>query len=180
MRIKHKGVDFRISRRTLWVGMQAYPLQMVTRVRPIEYSPNRRKMILAYGRRAGAWIGLAAAGLLALACLGSAVPIAVHVLYAVVVLGMLTFHTVRLFRNLTLPTLYVLSVATAGTAHAALVSTDRDLIHDLTYRVVDAIDNPAVEYAVRVDNIEIVRGDKIDGDKYEGDHVEGDKSIFSD
>jgi hypothetical protein len=37
-----------------------------------------------------------------------------------------------------------------------------------------------VEYAIRVDNIEIVRGDKIDGDKYEGDHVEGDKTIFSD
>jgi hypothetical protein len=172
MRVNHQDVEFRISRRTLWVGMQAYPLQMVTRVWPVEYSVNRSRLVLGYTRRVAAWVGLAVTGLLLLGCLGKAVPPAAFVAYAVVILGMITWYTVRLVRDLTFPTLHILRVATAGTARAALVSTDKDLIYDLIHRVVDAIDNPAIEYAVRVDNIEI-----ISGDKYEGDRVEGDKII---
>jgi hypothetical protein len=174
MRVKHKDVEFRISRRTLWVGMQAYPLQNVTRVRPVELSPNRGRLLLRYGRKTGAWFGLGVAGLLAVACLGDAVPPAVTGAYAVVVLGVLAVHTVRLVRRLTYPTLHVLSVATAGSPHAALVSTDKSLIHELTRRVVDAIDNPAIEYAIRVDHIDIVHGDKYDGDRVEGDKIIAD------
>jgi len=177
MRVKHKDVDFRISRRTLWVGMQAYPLPQITRVRPIEVTPNRRKMALTYGRRAGATIGLGVAGAIVLGCLGDAVPPAVAVGFFAVMIAVLTAHTVRLVRGVTRPTLHILSVATSGSPHAALVSTDGQLIHDLTYRVVDAIDNPSAEFEIRVDHIEIIHGDKVDGDKYAGDHVEGDKIL---
>jgi len=171
MRVKHKDVDFRISRRTLWIGMKAYPLHNVTRVQPLEYSVNHGWTVTTYLRQAGAWIGLGLVGLVILGCIGDTLPAAVSVAYVVVVLGMLTVHTVRLVRRLTFPRLYALSVATAGTPHAALVSTDKNLIYDLAHRVVDAIDNPAMEFAIRVDHIDIVHGDKYGGDKVEGDKI---------
>jgi hypothetical protein len=177
MRAKHKNVDVRISRRVLWVDEQAYPLAQVTRVQPIELTPNRRRMALAYGRKAGATVGLGMVGLVILSCLGEAAPPAAWVVLAVAILAMLTPHTVRLVRGLTRPALHVLSVATAGTPHAALASTDKELIQDLAHRVVDAIDNPSAEFEIRVDHIDIVHGDKVDGGKYGGDRVEGDKIL---
>ncbi len=177
MRVKHKDIEFRISRRTLWVGMQAYPLQNVTRVQAVEHSPNRGRMVRGYLRQAGAWVGLGVAGLVVLGCLGDAVPPAVSVTYAAAVCLVLAVHTVRLIRGLTLPNLHILSVATAGSANAALVSTDQKLIHDLTHRIVDAIDNPAMEYAIKVDHMDIVYGDKYGGDRVQGDKVINDNLI---
>lgn len=175
MRIKHEVVDFRISRRMLWVGMQGYPLQQVTRVQPIEIKPNHRRTAIRYGRRAGATVGLGLVALLFLSCLGDAVPPSVSVLTVLLTLAVLAFHTVRLVRGLTRPPLHILSVSTAGSPRAALVSTDRQLIYDLTSRVADAIDNPAAEFQVLVEHLEFVQGDRVAGDKYGGDHVEGDK-----
>jgi hypothetical protein len=177
MRTKHKEIEFKISRRVLWVGLEAYPLQQVTRVRPIEITPNRKKMALRYVRQAGATAGLGLVGLVALSCLGQAVPPTVAVVFAATVLAVLVWHTVRLVQGLTHPPLHVLSVATAGTARAALVSDDKALIHDLTRRIVEAIDNPSVEFEIKVDNFEVVHGDKVMGDKFGGDRVEGDKIL---
>ena len=177
MRIKHEFVDFRISRRILWVGMQAYPLQQVTRVQPVEVKPHRGRIAKTYGRRAGATLGLGSVVLLLLSCLGEAVPPSASVVAGLLTLAVLAFHTVRLVRRLTRPPLHILSVSTAGSPRAALVSTDRQLIHDLTFRVVDAIDNPAAEFQIQVEHLEIVNGDKVAGDKYGGDHVEQDKIV---
>jgi hypothetical protein len=177
MRLQHRDVNVRISRRTLWVGLQAYPLHNVTRVRPMEVKLNYRAVALGYGRKASAWAGLGVVGLTVLACLGEAAPIGVSVVFAVVILGMLTLHTVRLIRRLTMPKLYALSVATTGDVRAALVSTDKDQIYELTNRVVDAIDNPALEYAIKIDNIETIFGDKVGGDKVGGDKIDGDKIV---
>jgi hypothetical protein len=177
MRVKHKDVDVRISRRTLWVDLQAYPLSQVTRVQPLEFTPNRRRMVLTYGRKAMATAGLGVVGLIFLGCLGEAVPPAASVVFAAVMLAIFVAHIVRLVRGLTRPTLYVLSVATAGSPHAAVVSTDKALIHNLSRWVVDAIDNPSAEFEIRVDHIEIVQGDKVHGDKFGGDRVDGDKIL---
>jgi len=177
VRVKHEFVDFRISRRILWVGMQAYPLQQVTRVQPIEVKPRRGRIVLRYGRRAGATLGLGLVALVFLGCLGDAVPRAASVVAGLLVLAALVFHTVWLIRALIRPPLHILSVATAGSAKAALVSTDRQLIHNLTFRVVDAIDNPAAEYQIQVEHLEFVGGDKVAGNKYGGDHVEQDKIV---
>ncbi len=172
MRVKHEFVDFRISRRTLWVGMEAYPLQQVTRVRPVEVRANRGRTVQKYLRRAGATLALGFVALLFVGCLGEGVAP-----FASVVVGLLTltafgYLTARLIRILTRPPLHILSVSTAGSPRAALVSTDRQLIHDLTHRVVDAIDNPAAEFQIQVENLEMVHGDK-----YGGDHVERDKIV---
>lgn len=177
MRVKRKDIDVRISRRTLWVDMQAYPLPQITRVRPIELKPNRRAMALRYGRQAAATIGLGAVGLTFLSCLGEAVPPATTVVFTVAVLAVLVVPTGRLVRHLTMPRLWVLSVATSGSPHAAVVSPNKQQIYDLTYRIVEAIDNPSAEFEIKVDHVEIVHGDKVGGDKYGGDNVHGDKIL---
>jgi Family of unknown function (DUF6232) len=174
MKVKQEEVEFRISRRTLWVGMQAYPLSQVSRVRPIEVNPRRGRILLRYGRSAGATVGVGAAGLIVLACLGNAAPTAVTVVFLAAIVAAVVAHSVRLVRRLLRGRLYILSVSTAGSQQAALVSRDRDLIYDLTYRVVDAIDNPAAEFQIRVENLEFVNGDKYDGDHVEGNKIPGD------
>jgi hypothetical protein len=58
-----KDVEVRISRRTLWVDTQAYPLGNVTRVRPLEIRPRRRVIVTAYLRQAGACLLLGVVGL---------------------------------------------------------------------------------------------------------------------
>jgi hypothetical protein len=177
MKVKHKNVEVRVSRRILWVDDDAFPLALVTRVRPVEYRPNRRGMASTYSRRAGATIGIAIVGLMFLSCLGDAVSPALSIAFAMVMLAIFVTHTVRLIRGLTRSNLYVLSVSTAGSAHAAVISTNRDVVYELSTRVVDAIDNPSAEFEIRVDHIEIVHGDKVGRDKYGGDRVEGDKIL---
>jgi hypothetical protein len=180
MKVKHKDVRVRISKRILWVGPQAYPLSQVVRVHPVELRLKRIAVLREFGRRAGATIGIAVLGLLAMAVAGRAVPLLFWVVFWLIVGGILLFHTVHLARLLRLPKLYVLRVAMAGSGRdqAAVMSTDESQIDDLTTQVADAIDNPAAEYEIRVDNIEFVYGDKIDGDKVDGDKVLGNESIF--
>jgi len=170
MNVKHKHIDFRISRRTLWVGEHVYPLAGVTRIRRVDLKPHRARILRRYCREAGAWIGIGLAALVLVACLGESVPPSVSVLALLAVVGIIAWYTVRLIRDLTLPRMYLLSLSTAGSNHEALISTDKQLIDDLINRVVDAIDNPALEYMISVDHLEITQGDKIFGD-----HVEGNK-----
>jgi hypothetical protein len=173
MKVKHKEVRVRISRRILWVGPQAYPLSQVVRVQPVEVRLKRTAVLMEFGRRTGALFVLAVIGMIATVRVGGDLPVALWSAFWLISGGLLAFHTSRLIRLLRLPKLYVLRVAMAGSEQAAVVSTDKDLIHDLTTQVADAIDNPAAEFEVRVDNIEFVVGDKVDGDK-----VLGDKKIF--
>jgi hypothetical protein len=172
--IRHRDVEVRISRRTLWVDTQVYPLAHVTRVQPLEFKPRRGRVLRAYGREAGAWLGLGFIGLVFIGCLGNAVPPAAVTVYEILLLTALVAVSVRLIRRLTASPLHVLSIATSGSPHAAVASRDRDLIFDLAQRVVDAIDDPAMEYAIHVDHIDI-KGDLVGGDKNGGDTVLGDK-----
>jgi hypothetical protein len=171
MKVKHTYVDFKISRRTLWVGSKAYPLHMITSVEPIEVTPNRTWIATEFLKQAGATIGLGIVGSLVLSCMGTSAPRPLWTVLALVVSGLLAIHIVRLVNRLKLGSVYILSVRNAGTRHAALVSTNRKLISDLTFRVVDAIDNPKAEFELRVDHLDIVHGDKVFGDKVLGDKV---------
>lgn len=175
MMVKHEYIDFRINRRTLWVGMEAYNLSMVTRVRPIEIVPNRRRMIVRYVRRSGATIGLGVFAALVLSYAGDQVPTLATTVCVLAFLGALVWHTVTLVRGLGRPTLYVLSVVTAGAARAALASTNRDMIYDLTRRVADAIDNDHADFYMQVENV--IHGDQVFGPKVDGDWVSRDKIV---
>jgi hypothetical protein len=171
-----KDVEVRISRRTLWVDTQAYPLGHVTRVRPLEIKPRRGVMVAAYLRQVGACLLLGLVGLAVLGCMGTALPSVVITIYELLVLAAWVGLTLRLVRQLTTDTLYVLSISTSGTPTAAVASWDRGVIFDLANRVVAAIDDPGLEYAIHVEHVEI-KGDAVFGDKSGGDSVFGDKFV---
>ncbi|WP_030434612.1 DUF6232 family protein [Actinoplanes subtropicus] len=173
MKVKRTAVRVRISRRILWVGSEAYPLSHVVRIHPVQLRLKRLPIFVDFGRRAGATIMFAVLGAIAMAKLGRALPTAAWVVFWPIVGGLLVFHLAGLVRLLRLPRVYVLRVAMAGSEEAAVVSTDKAQIDELTMQVTDAIDNPAAEFEVRVDNLEFVYGDKVGGDK-----VLGDKKIF--
>ncbi|GHJ48956.1 hypothetical protein Cs7R123_62980 [Catellatospora sp. TT07R-123] len=183
MRVRHRSVEVRITGRTLWVEDEAYPLRNITSVRPRVYRPLRWRMVGSYLRRAGGSLGFGAAGLVVLGCLRGVIPPSATTVFALVMLGVLGFHTWRLVQLLRLPKVCVLSISTAGTTRAVVTSTEEQQIRDLARHVVDAIDNPAMDYAIRIDHIDIIQGDKvngdkIDGDKIMGDFVEGDKVLL--
>ncbi|GIF03922.1 DUF6232 family protein [Actinoplanes siamensis] len=168
MAIKHVGVEVRISRRTMWVGAKVYPLKHVTRVEPLEIVPRRGRIVVRYGRQAGSWAALGLLGLMVLACAGNTVPTAAVTVYELAVLGALIAVTIRLIDRLTMSTLHVLSIASAGGLHEVVASWDREQIHTLMDQVVAAIDDPEVSYAVHIEHIDAT-GDVVFGDK--GDRI---------
>lgn len=164
-------VEVKVSNRILHVGRQAYPLRNVTRVEPTTYTLRRGVIVKNFVREIGTTIFAALVILAGGSCAGASAGF--YVIWSLALAGILAWRIHRLVRALSLPDLHVLRVETAGTAHTALINTDRDLIYDLADRVVEAIDNPAVEYRNMVNNYHV--GDKVLGDKYGGDAVLGDK-----
>jgi hypothetical protein len=172
--IKRKDVEVRISRRTLWVDATAYPLAHVTKIMPLEVKVRRGRVFVAYVRETGAWLGLGFAGLVLLGCLRSSVPAEVFTGYAIVLAVALVAVTVRLVRRLSFGTFHVLSIGIAGTQQAAVASRDKQVISRLAQRVIEAIDDPAMEYAIHIENFEL-NGDMVGGDQHRGDVVFGSK-----
>ena len=173
MRLDIKAIEVRISKRVLWVGQSAYPLLMVTKVEPVEYRVKRWRVVERFVRKSGASMGLGAGAMLVLSCV--AAPTALLTTVGLTVLAVLGFQVYRLVQRLTLPPLHALKVQMAGSSRAAVVSQDKPKIDELTFRVVDAIDNPTLEYAVWIDN---VNGDIIGGDKLENGDKTTNKTVY--
>ena len=173
--IRRKDVEVRISRRTLWVDTTAYPLAHVTKIQPLEVTVKRGRLLFTYLKDTGSWLVLGVIGLVVLGCLGTSVPAEVTTGYGVVLLVALIVITIRLIRRLSFGTLHVLSIGIAGTQRAAVLSRDGAVISRLAQRVVDAIDDPALEYAIHIENIEVA-GDMVNGPKVGGDVIFGNKT----
>ena len=175
MRRDVETIEVRISKRVLWVGQAAYPLPNVTQVELVEFRANRWRAVRRFLRDSRAPIALGCLALLLLGC--ASAPAAVFNAVALVVLLVEGILVYRLARWLTLRPLYVLRVQMAGASRAAVVSRDKPKIDELRFRVVEAIDNPASEYKVWIDNIvggDLIHGDAIGGDKL----VNGDKTVY--
>jgi hypothetical protein len=168
-----KAIEVRISKRVLWVGPSAYPLPNVTQVEPIEFRVKRWRLIKRFTRKCAASIALGFVAMMVLSC--ASAPTMTLAVVGAGVLAVVGYQVYRLIRGLTLPPLHVLKVQMAGTSRAAVVSRDKPKIDELTYRVVDAIDNPATEYAVWIENI---NGDIIGGDKLENGDKTNSKTVY--
>ncbi|HZN76475.1 MAG TPA: DUF6232 family protein [Micromonosporaceae bacterium] len=167
-----ESIEVRISKRVLWVGESAYPLPNVTHVRTVEYKVQRWRVVKQFVRKGGARLALGLLALLVLSC--ASAPTTLLVLVGLGVLAVNGFQVYWLVQRLTWPPLHVLRVQMAGMSRAAVVSLDKSKIDELRLRVVTAIDNPAVEYTVWIEN---VNGDVIGGDVVSGDKLEhGDKT----
>jgi hypothetical protein len=60
------------------------------------------------------------------------------------------------FLNLTR---HELVIETAAGSHRGLVSNSRNVVHDLAFRITDAINNPLAEFQMRVENFQV--GDNV-------------------
>jgi hypothetical protein len=151
---KSKTVNFRVSRRILWVGAEAYPLQNIARARTVRLAPKRGPAVGRFIAAIVLWIALEigdAAALRAARVPGPIrttligyIEIGAAVLIALSVIGLL----VALARR----TLYVLVIETAGTPFAAVVNPDGNLVNWLVHRIMDAIDNTQAEFQQSVQN----------------------------
>lgn len=84
------------------------------------------------------------------------------VLALLVLLALIVISTIRLIRMLSRGTFYALVIETAGTPRTALVSPDKNQIARIVRVIMDAIDDPQVEYHTTVENhINNHIGDKI-------------------
>src|SRR6266568_9008011 len=112
----NNAVNVRISKRVLWVGSEAYPLQNIARAQAVRVIPKSR------------WTGRAQAGCLGFLAflfvlgLGAAAHSAGGVLVVVVAIVAVAI-VVALTRRKTQP-YYALIIETSGNPRRALVSTD--------------------------------------------------------
>ena len=152
-------VNVRVSRRVLWIGSDAYPLQNIARAQTRELTLKNGSPVRNYFKAVVRWVilGVVVTIALKLAKVGSS---GVFDLVWVVVLALLAISTIRLIAMLRKNrTYYALIIETAGTPNTALVSPDLNLVNQLVGQIMEAIDNPQAEFQVQVENFHV--GDKI-------------------
>ncbi|MEU9043858.1 MULTISPECIES: DUF6232 family protein [unclassified Kitasatospora] len=151
-------IDVSVSRRVLWIGGDAYPLQHIARARQLVWwPPKRSRTIIRFVRQLFALV-------FATATLGALVQNSLEKSQAAVVPGLLVlvglvFIVYRLVTRLRQRALYKLVIETSNSSTTAVVSHDPRQIGDLIQMIMDAIDNPQAEFALQVENVHI--GDRI-------------------
>jgi hypothetical protein len=156
-------INVRVSRRILWVGSEAYPLQNIARAQTLKLVPQRGAPFRGYLKAVTGLVILDIAATIVLKVAASKITgfpdSRFKTLLQLVVLASVAISTIRLILALLKRTYYALIIETAGTPRAALVSTDENLVSSLVYQIMDAIDNPQAEFQVQVENFHV--GDKI-------------------
>jgi hypothetical protein len=149
-------IDVRISRRTLWIGSQIYPLQNVARIRSFEEVRDRGGLTWAFAKGAARTLGAALALLIVVTYVASTPtgPQLVVVGGAVVLLGWQTYQFVV---DMSRANLHILVIESASAAYTAIGSPNRATIADLADKIAEAIENPTLDYAVKID---VVQGDQ--------------------
>ena len=158
-------IDVEVRRRVLWVGAEAYPLQNIARAQTIELAPDRAA---AFRRYLTAVVFCAILGVAAAIALNAAPRLnsgqgsnALHnaaVGVLVLVVALFIISTIRLVMRWTRRTYYALLIETAGTPHRVLVSTNEKLLRKLVRDIMDAINNPDMNFHYRVENYADLRG----------------------
>ena len=155
-------IDIGVSRRVLWVGGQAYPLQNIARAQALRLPPNRGAAWRRYLKAVVLEVILGAAAAVALhlaSRLNSergyravhGVAVGVLVLAAV----LLVISTIKLIATLSRRTYYALVIETAGTPRSVLVSDDEYTVRQLVGQIMDAIDNPHADFQRSVVNYNV-------------------------
>lgn len=151
MSYKSEDIQVQVSRRVLWVGSQAYPLQNIARASTLETFVNRGAAVWAFVKSVLRWGVLGSIGWAALS-LGGDDTSDIRIVMIAVVLAVLAYKLFRLVRVLSTPTLYSLVIETAGSPNHALTSDDRELVIRIVHDVMDAIDNAEAAFTYNVKN----------------------------
>ncbi|MFH8841484.1 DUF6232 family protein [Streptomyces sp. NPDC017868] len=141
---RRKVIKVEVSRRVLWIGAEAYPLQNIARATTVRIKPPRAK---AVGRFL---TSLLVTGVLAVAALAVAqsgevsdsdrelITQGVRITAAVLVAAFL----LQLLSVLLTRTYYALVIETSGNPRTLLASLDRNEVHELVRDIMRAIDDP--------------------------------------
>ncbi|ROQ95857.1 hypothetical protein EDE04_2310 [Streptomyces sp. 2132.2] len=137
--------DVVVSRRVLWIGAEAYPLNNIARATTVKVDPPRRQAIARFVK---SFVTVVVLAFLALVVLPNGYQDAAGLL-AVVAIALLV---VQLGGVILDKTYYALVIETAGTPNTALVTNDLALVHDLVRVIMEAIDNPQASFHQQVTN----------------------------
>lgn len=144
-----------VSRRILWVGAEAYPLQNIARAQTVRLDPARSHAVWTFVKSVLLWIFLGAAGAVPLRYVPTLSEEDVDRLtgyIAIAVTALAVFSAVRLLVVLSRRTLYALVIETAGTPRTAVVSPHWHVLNGLVNQIMAAISNPAAEFHQQVVN----------------------------
>ncbi|MFJ2917185.1 DUF6232 family protein [Streptomyces sp. NPDC087307] len=152
------GIDLRVSKRLLWVGGAAYPLQNIARVYTLTIHPRRKEAIVRFCKSVAITLAVA----IALTILGAVAALGsedvgggiVTFVWYVTVAGLIYF-LVELISVLSAQSHYVLAVETSGPSTAVVTSTNREHLNQLVGYIAHAIENPEAEFQVKVESITI-------------------------
>ncbi|ETK33121.1 DUF6232 family protein [Microbispora sp. ATCC PTA-5024] len=171
--------EIRISRRTVQIGHEVYPLANISRVQSLRLVWGGRLATLYPLRQIAVTLLLAAVVVAAAELVprlgldatgvdvddlartvaaGAAVLAGVRIAYLLLVL---------LHRLLVRRSRYALMIETAGTQYAALSGTDRNEIHRIKGEIVRAIEDPPAHDRVVQVHGDLVIGEKVGRDKYQ-------------
>ncbi|MFE2552981.1 DUF6232 family protein [Streptomyces sp. NPDC059355] len=137
--------DVVVSRRVLWIGAEAYPLNNIARATTVSVDPPRGQAVARFLKSALTVIVLTVVALVVL-------PSDYQDAAVVVALVLLALLVVQLGGVVLGKAYYALVIETAGTPNTALVTTDRDLVHELVRMIMEAIDNPQASFHQQVTN----------------------------
>jgi hypothetical protein len=154
-----KEITVAVSRRILWIGAEAYPLQNIARAQTISLAPNRGAAIRNFALWMLVGVGLViglryATGRPLPSQLRPYLPLA-QIVVVICVVSLVVLSIIRLIVVLTRRTLYVLIIETAGTPHRALVSAEKFQVDDLVRKIMGAIDNPGADFKVKMKSIDL-------------------------
>ncbi|MFD7430051.1 DUF6232 family protein [Streptomyces sp. NPDC059814] len=156
-----RAVDLRISKRLLWVGPAAYPLENIVRVFTFVLRPRRKEAIALFCKRVALMLVMAV-GLTVLILLVDGVatlsrgesgggPFIFFVWLGAA--GALAYFLLEMTKVLAAREHFVLAVETSGLSTAMVTSHDPNHLIELVGRITHAIDNPEAEFTVRVEGI---------------------------
>ena len=139
------SVNVRVSRRVLWVGGQAYPLQNIARVATVRGKPNP---VLDRLSATGCMILpiiflLMVLSMVAVAAHLTALVIGFWVLVVIAWIYALVDHLAR-------KRAYSLVIETAGSSLAVLSSKNKAGLDRIVWEIMKAIDNERVEFQAQV------------------------------
>ncbi|MFR9796733.1 DUF6232 family protein [Streptomyces sp. MS06] len=152
------GIDLRVSKRLLWVGGAAYPLQNIARVYTFTLTPRRKDATMLFLKRLAIILSVAFAltilgGLTSLADKSAANGILTFVWLGAA--AALVYSVIEWGAVLSAPAHHVLTVETSGPSVAMVTSRDPRQLDQLVGTIVHAIENPGTEFTVKVDTLAI-------------------------
>jgi hypothetical protein len=151
------GIDLSISKRLLWVGGAAYPLQNIARVYTFTLHPRRKEAVLRFLKRVALTLSVAAVLTLlgGLAAMGSEGAETVLTWVWLLAFGVLVYALVDMITVLSAQSHFVLAVETSGPSTALVTAQNPDQLRQLVHSIAYAIENPETEFQVRVETLTI-------------------------